>query len=127
MSRSFYLDTTTGIDLITITHEIRGMIKESKAERGSVTVTIPHEGGGVAMMESGGKKEEVRKGLEPLAANLSLRCLLPKSLTIPVEQGRMVMEPWQEISLIDYETTGRRREFKAQLFWEQKESGESKK
>ncbi len=34
---------------------------------------------------------------------------------MPFEKGKMLIEPWQEIFLIDYDGSGRRREFKVHV------------
>jgi thiamine phosphate synthase YjbQ (UPF0047 family) len=119
--KNFYVDTTKGIDLITIGHEVRQVIREGKVEAGEVMITIPHPGAAVVAMEPDAKWNDIKKGLESFLGNSLICCLLAKSLVMPVEKGKMPIEPWQEIFLIDYETSGKRREFRVQLFWEQKE------
>lgn len=122
--KSFYVDATKGIDLINIGHEVRQAIREAKMEEGQVLVLVPHPGAAAVAMEPDVKAGEIKKGLEPFLQNQLIRCLLPRSLVLPVDKGRMSIEPWQEVFLIDYETTGKRREFRVQLSWEQKEAGE---
>lgn len=127
LQRSFYLNTTPAIDIINISHEIRSLLKESKADRGGATVIAPNGGAGIVAMEPGVQTDEIRKGLEPLLANGLVRCLLSKSLVVPFEQGRLMTDPRQEVFLIDYEPSGRRREFRVQLYWESKEAHEPAK
>ena len=122
--KNFYVDTTKSLDLILITHEVRRVLKEAKSEQGFLVVFVPNPGAALAVMESDPLLPEVRKALEPFVANQLLRCFLPKTLTLPIEQSRLSIEPRQEIFLIDYETAGRRREFRVQIHWEAKEAEE---
>ena len=119
--RNFYVNTTAGVDLINVTHEIRSVILEkgAKVAQGWLTVTVPRGGAAVVAMEEG-EGGEIRKSLARRTLPDQL-CLLPRSLVVPFEQGRMAVEPWQEIFLVDYEGSGKRREFRVQAFWEVKE------
>lgn len=127
LSKSYFVDTTKGVDLINIVHEVRRTLKESNAENGTMTVSLPGPGAALSIMEKTDQEGGVKKGLEGLVANELtkeiVRCLLPKSLVIPVEKGKMVIEPWQDVFLIDYEKSGRRREFRVQVFYEEKPKG----
>lgn len=122
--KSFYADATKGVDLINIGHEVRQAIREAKTEAGQVLIAIPFPGAALAVLEPDAKKDDLRKGLQPFLENGLARCLLAKSLVLPIEKGRMTIEPWQEVFLIDYDTTGKRREFRVQVSWEQKEVSE---
>ncbi|GEM_PF-2701974 len=123
INKSFYVDTTPAIDLLTITHEVRRVVLEGKSDTGWVTIIITNPGAGVVMMEKEGTfGTDLQKSLAPFLKDQVIRCLIPRSVVIPIEKGRMMMEPWQEVILIDFETTGRRREFRVQLFGETKEA-----
>lgn len=125
--RSFYVNTTEGVDIINIGHELRSTMKEAKMERGGVTITVPHPGAGVVMMAGDEIRGDLRENLKPYLANGVMPSFLARSLVVPVEQGRMIIEPWQEVFLIDYTSSGKRREFKVQLHWEAKECHEPKR
>jgi thiamine phosphate synthase YjbQ (UPF0047 family) len=120
--KSFYVDATKGVDLINIGHEVRQAIREAKVEEGQVLIAVPFPGAALAVLEPDAKKEELKKGFQ-LESGLA-RSLLAKSLILPIEKGRMSIEPWQEVFLIDYDTAGKRREFRVQVSWEQKEVSE---
>lgn len=118
--------------MINIVHEVRRAIKEANmanAEGGSVLISIPHPDAAVVVMEKTIKEDLLKRGLEGFLANSLIRCLLPKSVILPAERGKIATEPWQEIFLIDYDTSGRRREFRIQLSWDEpsKESNEFKR
>lgn len=115
LTRNFFVDTTRGLDLLKIIHEVRRVVKEANTENGTVTIVVTHPGAGLAILDSQEKPEEIKKGLEPQIASGLIRSLLPKSLVMPFEKGKMLMEPWQEIFLIDYEPLARRREFKVHV------------
>lgn len=103
--KSFYVPTTTGVDLIVIGHEIRGFVKEAGVgKNGWVTLMAPQPG--------------ATFGASPKGVNLETVKRVP-SLVIPVMGGNLMIDPWQEVFLIDEETSGRRREFFVQLFLEE--------
>ena len=122
--KNFYIDTSKGVDLIKIGHEVRQVVTEAKADNGIVTIMTPLGGAAVAVMEPDINVEEIKKGLEPLLANQLIRCLIPRSLSIPIDKGRMMIEPWQEIFLVNFESSGKRREFRVHLFTEKAEKKE---
>ena len=127
-TRSFFFGTTTGVDLINIGHDVRGFLRESRAENGMVTVGFRHPGASVALLAADGKKgaEEIQQALKG-SFPAPLRSLLPQSLTLPVEGGKVVCDPWQEIFLVDYEAVGRRREVVVQIFTETPEPAKGRR
>ena len=115
LTRNFFVDTTKALDLIKVIHEVRRVVKEANTENGTVTVVIVNPGAGLAVLDPLEKPEEIKKGLELQVASGLIRSLLPKSLVMPFEKGKMLIEPWQEIFLIDYDSSARRREFKVHV------------
>jgi thiamine phosphate synthase YjbQ (UPF0047 family) len=118
LTKNFYVDATKGLDLLNIIHEVRRVVREANTENGTVTVVIPNPGAAVAVLDTGDpafKSDDLKKALEPYLSNGLIRCFLPKSVVVPFEKGKLLIEPFQEIFVIDYETSGRRREFKVQV------------
>jgi len=116
--RNFFVDTTKGLDLIKIVHEVRRVVKEANTENGTATIVVPNPGAGVAILDAAERPEDMKKALEPQVSSGLIRAILPKSLSIPYEKGRLLIEPWQEVYLIDYDASARRREFKVHVFGE---------
>lgn len=113
--KNFYIDATKGLDVIKVIHEVRRVVKEANTENGTATVVIPNPGAAVVVLDTGDpafKLEDLKKSLEPYLANQLIRCLLSKSVVVPFEKGKLLIEPFQEIFVIDYDTSARRREFK---------------
>ena len=127
LTKSFYIDVTTTLDVINIGHEVRRAVRENRVEHGQITLVIPNPGAAVAVMESDCKIPNIKKGLEGFLASGVISSLIPKTLVLPVEAGRMSIEPWQEVFLIDYDTSARRREFRVQLNWEQKKENDGQR
>ncbi len=113
--KNFFVDTTKGLDILKIIHEVRRVVKEANTENGTATIVISNPGAGLAVFDSAERLDEVKKALEPHIATGLIRTLLPKSLAMPFEKMKMLIEPWQEIFLIDYDNSGRRREFKVHV------------
>lgn len=103
--KSFYVPTTTGVDLIVIGHEIRGFVREAGVgKNGWATLMAPQPGATFGVGSRGVTLETIKR--------------VP-SLVVPVMGGNLMIDPWQEVFLIDEETSGRRREFFVQLFLEE--------
>lgn len=113
--KSFYIHTTPGIDVLNIGHEVRRALLEGQAEEGQVLIMTPHPGSGLAVMELNTPFDQVKKELAVFQQNGLIRCFLSPSIVLPFEKGKMAMEPWQDLFLIDYDTSGKRREFRVQL------------
>ena len=118
VSKTFYVDTTKNTDILLVSHELRRVVNEARPELGQVTVIIPFPGAAVCMFDKDVSREALTKELTPYVKNQLIQCLLPKSLVVLVEKGKMVTDPWQDVFLIDFESTGRRREFRVCLFSE---------
>lgn len=87
------------------------MVKEgSVGKNGWVTLMAPQPG---ATFGVGPRGSSPNRG-----ASLEVVKGVP-SLVIPVMGGRLVIEPWQEIFLIDEDKGGKRREFFIQMFVEE--------
>jgi len=117
--KSFFVGTTSEIDLINIGHDVRGFVREAKLEKGTVTVTCPRAGAFLALLSTDGpasteERERIRKGMAGDAVSF-LRPLLPPSVSVPVDGGKMVFEPWRELFLVDFEGMARRREVCVQI------------
>jgi thiamine phosphate synthase YjbQ (UPF0047 family) len=118
LTKNFFIDATKGLDLLNVVHEVRRVVREANTENGTVTVVIPNPGAGVAVIDTGDpafKADGLKKALEPHLASGLIRCFLPKSVVIPFEKGKLHIEPFQEIFVIDYDTSGKRREFRVQV------------
>jgi len=118
LNKSFYIDATKGLDILKVIHEVRRVVKEANTENGTATVIIPNPGAAAVVLDTGDplfKLDDLKKSLEPFITNQLIRCLLPKSVVIPFEKGKLSIEPFQEIFIIDYDTSGRRREFRVQI------------
>ena len=113
--KNFYVDTTKGLDVINVMHEVRRVIAEAGAEGGSVTVAIPNAGAGFLILDQADGRDTAKKALEPLIATKQIQYILPKTMTLPIEKGKMPIELRQDLVLVDYETSAKRREFCVQV------------
>jgi secondary thiamine-phosphate synthase enzyme len=100
-----------------ITDEVRGFAKECGGS-GLLNVFLPHATAGVALMETGSGSEEDledlldrflpredrythRHGSTGHGADHLLPVMVSPSLTIPVEDGRLVLGTWQSVVIVD--------------------------
>ncbi len=118
VSKAYYVDTTKSIDILLISHEIRRALQESRPEIGQVTVMIPFSGAGLAVFDKEVSRDLLVKELAPYLKSQLIQCFLPKSLALSVEKGKLAVDPWQDVFLIDFDATSRRREFRVCVFSE---------
>jgi len=133
--KNYFVNTTDGVDVLTVIHEVQRTIREAGATEGTVTVIVPEAGAALAVIQplpeivellkealkvypgegvlaKTRRKEEIDVGPRIAAA------MLGKSLTIPLSEGKLVLGSREEPVLIDLEKTGRRREFSVQVVTE---------
>lgn len=134
-SKTFYVNTTGKVDAINIIHEVKRAVRESGISDGLVNVTPPAPYTAVTSLEydpkvakkladflcqlvidSGVSVSEKKRELRP---DWQMRAfLLGRSFTVPLKEGQLGLDPWQDIVLFDFEAGGRRREFIVQIVGE---------
>jgi len=114
------LTVTTGQEpsLTDLTDACRRFLADVHAADGLLTVFVPHATAGVVVVELGaGSDGDLLEALDRLlprddrwrhthgspghGADHVLPLLVPPSVTVPVEDGRMTLGPWQSIALLD--------------------------
>jgi thiamine phosphate synthase YjbQ (UPF0047 family) len=133
--KNYFINTTGGVDVHSIIHEVNRTIREASANEGSVIIIVPEAGAALAVIEplpdivgllkdalkvfpgegvltKNRRKEEIDVGPRIAAA------MLGKSLHIPLSGGKLVLGAREEPVLIDLEKGGRRREFYVQVMAE---------
>lgn len=123
-----YLNTTKNLDLLNCTHDVKRAFRESAVQKGLITVYLPVSAGGIVILEKDPQIQEDFKellssfvpdnqGPRPArrsgtgAAQAHLRAgLLPVSIGIPVQNGKLLLGPWQEVYVLDADDKASRRE-----------------
>lgn len=101
--KNYFVPTTAETDIIPIIHDIRFAIRDSQMKEGLATISLP-EGGACLVAGQTVHRE-------------NLPCP-QRSLSIPFQNGELLLEPKQMIYLVDQSTTGKRREFFVQIMGE---------
>lgn len=110
--------------MLPIGHEVRRVVKEAKVQEGWVTVMAPWSGAALTVMENVPEKVgQVRSALESFLANGLGDALLAKSQVVPIHNGDLMIDPWQAVTLIDFDKAGKRRECCVQVYGEEKKEG----
>jgi secondary thiamine-phosphate synthase enzyme len=108
---------TAGRRVVDITDRLRGFAEETP-EDGLLHVFLPHATAGLALMETGsGSDQDLEEALERLlprddryahrhgsvghGADHLLPVFVGPSLTLAVEEGRLVLGTWQSIVIVD--------------------------
>lgn len=100
--KNYFVSVTENVDCIPVLHDIRFAIRDAKVPSGLVTVTLPEDG---AFFHIGDKEnKEVVGG--------------PRSVSLPFQNGELVLSPRQMIFLMDTTTVAKRREYFVQVFGE---------
>lgn len=115
---------TAGHEILDLTDKVTGFCR-GKGD-GLVNVFAPHATAGLALMETGSGSEEDlsaalgrilprddryrhRHGSPGHGADHLLPALVSPSLTVPVQDGRMLLGTWQSVVLVDLNADNRRR------------------
>ncbi|MCC7344282.1 MAG: YjbQ family protein [Deltaproteobacteria bacterium] len=135
--RNYYVNTTVKTDVLLITHDVKRAVRESGVPSGLVTVLIPGATAGVAILENDPKiHEELKKWVETqIPAETGPRpnrrsgtgrndahlraALIGLSLSIPLQDGKLMLGAWQEVVLFDFDDNKvARREITIQVMGE---------
>ena len=114
--KNCFLSTTQEIDVIPIHSEVKYALREANLKGGLLTVWIPSEGAGVAVLEPSadtldGLKKQCQQGTVPVA-----------SFTLPFQEGEVVLAPKRQLCIVDFSRTGKRREFVLHVMGESAET-----
>jgi len=119
--RNYYVNTTVKTDVLLITHDVKRAVRESGVPSGLVTVLIPGATAGVAILENDPKiHEELKKWVETqIPAETGPRpnrrsgsgrndahlraALIGLSVSIPLQDGKLMLGAWQEVVLFDFD------------------------
>jgi len=127
------INTRGNCDLIDITESVQDTVIESGFESGTVTVFIPGSTAGITTIEyESGAVNDFKAAVERLAPK-NIRydhdarwgdgngfshvraALLGPSLSIPINQERLLLGTWQQIVLVDFDNRPRSRKVILQL------------
>ena len=133
---SISLDTRGNTEVVDLTQQVAGIIRQAGLANGIVTVFCPSSTSGLTTLEyEPGCVKDLRQLFEELipsnrdwAHNATwnddnghshLRAaLLGASLTVPFEHGRLALGTWQQIVYVDFDVRSRHRELVVQVMGE---------
>lgn len=136
VSTSFTRKTSGNSEMIDITSDVSGAVRNSGVNSGTVTVFVPGATASVTTIEyEPGLVEDMDELFERLAPRAreyhhNLRwhdgnghshvraSLLGPSLTVPFTDGKLILGVWQQIILIDFDNRSRDREVVCQVIGE---------
>lgn len=133
--RNYFLNTTSEIDVLAVTHDVLRLVRESQIRDGIVVVLCPQSGAGVTIIETlpdvvkalkgavalfPGQNEgtkNLKKEDVPIGPRVSA-AMLGKSVSIPLKNGALTLAPREDVVIVDMERGARRREFVVHIMGE---------
>ena len=119
------VETTTRIEMIDVTSRIEALVRQHNVADGYVIIHIPHTTAGVTMNEHADPdvKLDIQKKLETLIPQMESyyqhdegnsdahvkTSLVGNSLTVLIDNGRLVLGRWQGIYLCEFDGPRERR------------------
>lgn len=133
--KKYYVNTTEKVDVISITPDLKYAIRDSQAPEGLLTAIVPQPGAGLTIMMSVEEAiEELKTVLDVFATEagkikdklkrerdlgpIIQSALLGRSVHIPFQDAKLLIDPYDEVLLLDFEKKGGRREFIVQVLSE---------
>lgn len=133
--KNYFVNATAEVDFLQITSDVRFAIRDSLAKNGQVSVFVPGPGAALTIFEP---LDEVKDGLKASLTALAegekkgkdkrkedvdivprvLASLVGRSVAVPFKDTKLIMAPYEEIFLIDFEKKAARREFFVQVIGE---------
>ena len=132
----FSIKTRGFNDVIDITDRISKIVEKSKAKEGICLISCPGSTAGLTTIEADPNLlEDFKEFLEKIApSNRSYHhdetwgdrnapshirsALIKPFLTVPIENGRLVLGTWQQIVLVDFDNRPREREILVKIIKE---------
>jgi len=114
-------------DIIDITDKVEECLKKSQIKDGAVLVFVPGSTAGLSLIEyEKGLIEDLKRTIEELVSqdreyahnkawgdgngfSHVRSALFPPSLTIPVENSKLILGTWQNLVLLDFDNRPRQR------------------
>ncbi|MDO8520475.1 MAG: secondary thiamine-phosphate synthase enzyme YjbQ [Deltaproteobacteria bacterium] len=129
-----YFNATPGADLFNAMADVKRALRESQILNGVLTVFIPMGCAGVVLLENdpalqaefketisslvvskGEGKPSRKSGTGTNAAHVK-GALMSASVSIPIKDGKLLLGPWQEVIVFDFDEKGGRRQILVQVF-----------
>lgn len=133
VTAEFHLETRGDFEVIDITDQLAGQIKQRGFQEGQMTVFLPGSTGGITTIEyEPGLIKDLEEFFERAApknrnyhheetwhdgnGHSHIRSsLLKTQLTIPVRQGKMILGTWQQVIFVEFDNKPRHRHIIIQL------------
>lgn len=133
--KTCYANTTDDVDVLSIIHECKFAILESQSTDGLLTVVSPNSGVGFTVMpnipeaidemkasidifggEAGEAKDRLKRdrAIGPIVQS----AVMGRTIHIPFKDGVMLLDPYDEVFLFDFDHKKSRREFIIQIISE---------
>ncbi|MBI4212030.1 MAG: YjbQ family protein [Deltaproteobacteria bacterium] len=130
--KRFYVSTSAETDLIPITHDIRYALRDAGINEGLASVVVTESGAGITLSENlPAVLDELRRALElfpgegvhaltrkkeALAVGPRVKAaMLGRMLSIPFTAKELLISQHEDVFLIDFESTPKRREVVIQI------------
>jgi len=138
--KSYFVNTTIEVDVISVIHEVNRAIREANVPTGLATIVVTEPGGAITVLEPlpelvaqfkealevfpGEGIETLSRRKEPIPVAPRIKAaMLGKSIQIPFDNQRLILGPREEVVIVDFEKTGKRREFYVQVMGEAQAAG----
>ncbi len=135
-SETISFNTRGFSDIIDITDRVESIVKRSKIENGLVTVFCPGSTGAITTIEyESGVLRDLQRAIERIVpSNIPYEhdqrwgdgngfshvraAFMKPSLTIPIQNGNLILGTWQQIVFIDFDNRRRQRNLFVQILGE---------
>lgn len=133
--KRYYIDTTDEVDVISVIHDLKYALRDSKSPEGLLTAIVPAPGASLVLMpaidevieelkasvqvfgaEAGTAKDKLKREINVGAVVQST--ILGRTVHIPFQEGKLLIDPYDDVFLFDFEPKKGRREIIVQVFSE---------
>jgi len=132
-NQQIFVQSTGRTDIIDLTEQVSGVLRDSSVQNGSVTLFIPGSTAALSTIEfERGVVNDLKKAIDRIAPEDMYyehnerwgdgngyshvrAALIGPSLHIPVVEGKMTLGTWQQIVLLDFDNRPRERRIVIQI------------
>jgi len=133
--KKYYVNTTEEVDAKSIIHDLQYAIQDSKAPEGLLTVIVPDSGAGLAIINPNDELiEEMKTTFDVFGADTGTivdnlkrekdiapiiqAAIMGRTIHLPFQDCKLLLDPYDEVILFDFEKKSGRREFVVQIISE---------
>ena len=131
-TKKYYVNVTEGVDVISVIHDLKYAVRDSKSSEGLLTAIIPDAGAGLVLMPNITEAidelkvtmdmfgSEAGRGVDQIKRERDIgpiiqSSILGRTIHLPFREGKFLFDPYDDVFFVDFMKKVARKEFIVQI------------